>query len=507
MKTSLGLAAVAAALLAACANPPPATVASSGTVLRNVTVVDTRTGALAKDMALWIQDGTIRQVLPASALQAASGVQVVDGGGQYVVPGYLDMHTHALPGAVLQKAPVWPLFLANGVTGIREMAGAPPFFAAARQMNAARAAGKLDAPEVLQVAGVPVGGARTAADGVAAVQQAKAMGASFVKVVAAGPEAERTILREAKAQGLDVAGHLSPGMSAVDTVQAGWKAIEHMGGGWSIQLDCADAQASIRMDIVAGKGAMPPYPFPPEFAVSPFRFTAGDAPLIQRLMDSYNPGRCEGVAETVAKSGTWQVPTLIRLQTMLQSDSATFRHDPNLQYVSPTTRALWEKLAREFTALQPASSPETLRNYYGSFVTMLKLLRQHGGAGKVLAGTDYGGIWVVPGFSLHQEFRLLASAGFTPLEVLQSTTLNGARFLGRESTMGTVEAGKHADLVLLERNPLADVANLDAIGGVFNAGKYFSRDDLARMKQAAAAGYAREPLRDASTVLDPTHRD
>ncbi|MGS0759524.1 amidohydrolase family protein, partial [Roseateles sp. GG27B] len=68
-------------------------------------------------------------------------------------------------------------------------------------------------------------------------------------------------------------------------------------------------------------------------------------------------------------------------------------------------------------------------------------------------GSDLGGGWVIPGFSLHQEFRLLAEAGLSPLEVLQMTTLNGAEYLQRQATMGTVEAGKNADLVLLEANP------------------------------------------------------
>lgn len=494
------------ATLTACAVSTDATPVTSGTVLRNVTVVDTRTGALAQRMAVVIEHGRIRQVLADAAVRTGGSATVVDGAGKYVVPGYLDMHTHSVPPAVFQKAPHWPLLLANGVTGIRDMAGAPPLIAAAQQFNAARAAGTLDAPEVLQIPGPPVVGARTAEDGVAAVRQTQAMGGSFVKVVGASPAALAAIVAEARTQGLAVAGHLSPGMGAVEAATIGWTAMEHLGGGWSIALDCAKDQAAIRADLLAGKGARMPSPFPPTYAISPYIHGAADAPFVQRSLDSYDSATCDTVTRAVVQKGTWQVPTMVRLRTMTQSDSAEFRNDPLLRYVDPTTRSLWNKLSRDFETMQPASAAATFRSSYASFERTLAQLRQNGGASKTLVGTDIGGIWVIPGFSLHQEFRAFAKAGFTPLEILQATTLNGARFLGREASMGTVEAGRNADLVLLDANPVADVANLSKIGGVFNAGKYFSRSALDALLDGVATTHAAAPLRDPSTVIDTSHQ-
>jgi imidazolonepropionase-like amidohydrolase len=105
------------------------------------------------------------------------------------------------------------------------------------------------------------------------------------------------------------------------------------------------------------------------------------------------------------------------------------------------------------------------------------------------------------------RIRELAAAGFSPLEILQATTLNGARFVGREATMGTVEQGKNADLVLLDANPTADVANLDKISAVVLKGKYYSRAALDRLLSDVAAAYAAAPLKELSTALDPTHFD
>jgi len=513
MRNTWLVAAAGAALglgFAGCSAPgatqAPSVDISSGTVIRNVTVVDTRTGAATAGRALVIEQGKIKQVLANNAVKLSGTAKAVDGSGKFVVPGYLDMHTHLLPNAVFHQAPAWPLLIANGVTGIREMVGVPPLIAAAKRFNTARAAGALDAPEVLQVPGMIVSGVSTAASGVQAVMATKAVGGDFVKVVSAGPDALNAIMQTAKAQGLDVAGHLSAGVSAVDMTKSGMKAIEHLGGGWSIALDCAKDQASIRADIVAGKGARMPVPFTPTYPVSPFRYGAGDAPFMQRAIDTYDATACESVARTVAQSGTWQVPTMIRLHTMTNSDAPVFRNDANLKYVDPTTKALWNRLANEFAALEPSSAPATIRSSYASFTTTLKLLRKQGGAAKVLTGSDVGGIWVIPGFSLHQEFRELANAGFTPLEVLQATTLNGARFLNREASMGTVEAGKNADLVLLDANPVSDVANLSKIAGVVNAGKYFSKADLDAMKDSVARAAAAAPLRQVSAVLDTSHR-
>ena len=131
----------------------------------------------------------------------------------------------------------------------------------------------------------------------------------------------------------------------------------------------------------------------------------------------------------------------------------------------------------------------------------------------MLAGSDMSispaisATWVIPGVSLHREFGLLAAGGLAPLDVLQMTTLNGARFLGREATMGTVDEGKNADLVILDANPLADVANLDKIAGVVLAGTYYSKQALDQMKSDVAAAYAAQPTVAPTSVTYVEHFD
>jgi imidazolonepropionase-like amidohydrolase len=105
----------------------------------------------------------------------------------------------------------------------------------------------------------------------------------------------------------------------------------------------------------------------------------------------------------------------------------------------------------------------------------------------MVAGSDTGGQWDIAGFSLHQDFDLLAAGRISPLKVLQMTTLNAAKFLGREGVMGSVAAGKDADLVLLDGNPISSVSNLHRIAGVVRFGKFYSRADLDALLEEVAS--------------------
>ncbi len=494
--------ALACIALATCASRDAAMVdVARGVVIRDVTIVDTRDGSLAANRDVVIDAGRIVAIHANAVVRTAAAVQVVDGSGQYLVPGFNDMHTHAL-GSADQQPSYWPLMLANGITGVREMSGSEALIKRAQKLNADSAAGVVDAPEVLQVPGDLVGRPMPPAAATALVQQQKAQGASFIKVVNTNREGLLAVLGEAKLQGLGVAGHLVPGLSAVESSNAGWRAIEHLGAGFGILLDCAADEAAIRAAVMGGQGARPPSP--PTFVLSPMLYRALDAPFYQRTLASYSAEKCETVAKTLAKNDTWQVPTLLRLHTMLNSADAATRTDANLKYVDKTTQALWESLAVQYTANVPAAAAATFSQYYTAQRDLIKLLKRHGA--KLLAGSDVGGIWVIPGFSLQQEFRELAAAGLTPLEVLQSTTLNAAEFLGRSASMGTVEVGKHADLVLLQANPLTDVANLEKISGVFLKGRYVPQAALEKGKADVAAALEKLPLRGLSSSLDATHR-
>ena len=507
--------AVLSAIVVACGGSDPLEVAS-GTVIQNVTVVNTRDGSLTTGMNVVIDGGKIQKITGA-AVRASGTAQAVDATGKFVVPGYNDMHTHLFNvGATDPELPLLQnLLIANGITGIREMGGSPALVERAKQFNADLAAGKFDAPEILQIpgriigfpfipgfdGGAPAAAATSAAAAVQEVQAQKAYGVGFIKTIGATRDATLAFLAEAKNQGLGVAGHLNPSISAKESSNAGWRAIEHLGSSMGTLLDCSADEDSVRATLQSGNGVVPA-PNPPSFATNVL-----NAPLFQRVFDTYNAVKCQALAQTFAKNETWHVPTLIRVRTGRFIEDSLYRTDPNLIYVSKVSRAAWEAAAVQRLASFPPSAIATYHQYSSLESGLTRLMKQNGV--KMLAGSDtsisnlLSATWVIPGFALHQEFALLAASGISPLEVLQMTTLNGAQFLNREATMGSVDEKKNADLVLLDANPIENVANLSKISGLFLKGKYFSAVALAKLKSDVAQAYANQPVAAVKSVIDP----
>lgn len=208
---------------------------------------------------------------------------------------------------------------------------------------------------------------------------------------------------------------------------------------------------------------------------------AAELTRYQRVIDTFSAPRSLELAARFVAAGTWLNPTLIRVRTMEYGDDEQYWSDPNLRYVPQTTRAMWEDVSREFSTKLSAQARTTLKSLFMQQIALVKPFKAAGV--KMLTGSDTGGGFVIPGFSLHQEFDLLEEAGLAPLDVLQMTTLNGAQFLGRESTMGSVAEGKDADLVLLTDDPLVSVQNLHNIFAVVRAGAYHTAADLDGLKK------------------------
>ena len=463
--------------------------AASQTLIRNVQVVNTRTGGTTPWRSVLIEGGRIRRISASDDAPTPGGGQTIDGGGKYLVPGFLDLHVHAVDEAH-ENPGVWKLLLAHGVTGVRQMSGSAQTLALSRRFNAERAAGRLDAPEVLMTpGGLFMGQASDEAGGRAFVQQQQALGTDFVKVVAGNREATLGILDEARAQGLSVAGHLMPALTAQESSERGYRAVEHLGAGLGFLLDCSPQASQIRREYLMG-GAKPP--FPPTYVLNPRAYDgARDAPFYERVLDTFDEGLCQEVLHTFAEYGVWQVPTLIRIRTQDYGNAPEYRHDTNLAYLPSDTRALWDKVGDDFARVPPAAA-HTLQRYYDLQRRVTGMMKAAGV--KMLAGSDLGGVWLIPGHSLHQEFRELAACGLTPLDILQMTTLRGAEFAGRQDDLGTVEEGKVADLVLLDADPLTDAAHLGQIGGLLLRGKYFSRTDLEDLKAQVTREAAARPF-------------
>ena len=441
--------------------------AQSPLVLNHVNVIDATGKPVQPDMTVIIQSGRIVRVAASGRADIPRGSQVVDGGGRYLIPGLWDMHVHMVFGDWLpaDERVILPLFVANGITGVRDMGGD---LALLREWRARIATGKLLGPRMV-IAGPMLDGpfprfpssapVKDAADARRIVGRLKRDGADFIKIQSLIPrDAYFAAAGEAKKLGIPFVGHVPDAVRATEASNAGQRSIEHLTG---IFEGCSPIEDAL---MKGPKG--------------PGKFVA-----------TYDQQRANSLIGLLAKNQTWQVPTLVWEHGQWLIDESNFDRDPLTEYAPPAWRdRTWPMFTRDIFK-EMDTDPAAIRE---RFVQMeLEMVGQMHRAGvPFLAGTDTAaGVHVFPGFSLHDELAYFVKAGFTPMEALQTATRNPAQFFGRED-MGTVEASKNADLVLLEANPLDDIRNTQKINAVVLAGRWFSRkdlDDMLRRAQEAAA--------------------
>jgi imidazolonepropionase-like amidohydrolase len=453
--------------------------------LANVTVVDVRKGVLLPKQTVLIKDGSIAAVGP-QGLAVPPDAQMIDLQDRFLVPGYNDMHAHPL-GHDDDPAGTFALMLANGVTGFRQMQGSDALL---EMRRAGTLPLTLDAPALLALPGpllTPFNAGSTE-DARETVRAQKAAGADFIKVGLVSSEMLPAVLDEARRSKLPVAGHVPSGSSVVAAAQGGFRSIEHLGPGNADLVACSTEEDALRAAAPSVPLKAPPFKIP--FADRLVTFLLKDKIInpavtvtepehftwMYRLVSSFDEAKCRKVAAALVAAGNWQVPTLIRARSSQLAFERGFADDPNLRYLAPATIDRWKKITAKYEEALDPDRKVILRKLYDTNARLLKIFEVVGV--KLMAGSDACGAgWLVPGFALHREFDELAGAGLSPLRVLQMATLDPAEFLGG-SDRGTVEAGRAADLVVLEANPLVSVQNLHQIHAVIRAGHYRSRSDL-----------------------------
>jgi len=206
-----------------------------------------------------------------------------------------------------------------------------------------------------------------------------------------------------------------------------------------------------------------------------------------RLLASYDPARATSLAATLAKNQTWQCPTLVWERGGNLIDVTDFAKDTRAKYVPASWKTkTWKRFTDEIMQGYGNDDLTVRKKFLDEELEVVRLLHEKGVP--FLAGTDTPpGVYIFPGFSLHDELQRFVAAGFTPLEALQTATLNPALFFGMEDQLGTIEKGKLADLVLLKANPLDNIANTQKIAAVISNGHYFSSNDLQKMLAAVEA--------------------
>jgi imidazolonepropionase-like amidohydrolase len=439
------------------------TSATAPLVILNVTVINPARSSVQVGRAVVVSGNHITAVSDSAHFQIPAHARVIDCKGQFLIPGLWDMHVHCafgdwFPGG---RDVILPLLIANGVTGVRDMGGDVPVLSAWRdQISKGQIVGPRmvisgsmldgylpDGKSLRFPSSIPV---TTPAEARAAVDSLKRQHVDFIKTQSLiSRESYFAAVEEARKQGLPFVGHVPDKVRITEAIAAGQKSIEHLMGFFE---GCSSVED---------------------------RFIKGDG-YMQLLLNSQDKAKCDKLLALLAQAQTWQVPTLVWQRGGTFLDQLDWKHQPLDRYVPAYWRDVtWHRFMEQMMP-DILHDPLELRKEY--FTRNLQAVGSMHRAGvPLLAGTDTApAIYVMPGFSLHDELANFVEAGLTPMEALQTATSNPARFLGRED-QGAIEPGKLADLVLLSANPIDDIHNTQKINAVVTNGRFLDRGALDRI--------------------------
>lgn len=409
--------------------PPQRTTAF---VNANVLPMD-REGVLS-DYTVVVSSGRIVDMGPSASVDPPADALVIDAGGKYLMPGLAEMHGH-MPGGNIEEAVMF-LYVANGVTTVRGMLGQDGHLALRTRANA----GEIVAP-TLYMAGPSFndGSVNSPADAEDQVRRQKREGWDLLKIHP-GPTLDEYDAMAVTAQevGIRFAGHVPADVGLEHAILMGQETFDHLDG----YIEFLDA-----------------------------------------FEGEIDDDRLEYIVQLTRDAGAWVVPTMVLWEVGIigRGDAAEMARYPEMRYWPGFQVEGWEGRQR---AAASRTSPGRAAQWAANRNRVLKALSD-GGAG-ILLGTDSPQIFSVPGFSIHREMKAMADAGMTAWEILLSGTRNvGEYFQGRDS-FGTVAIGRRADLLLLNANPLSDVANVADRAGVMFRGRWLPEEEIQRRLEEIA---------------------
>ena len=458
MFTALRILVLALGALALEAPLVSQTVTVDNITIENVTLVDVVKGKLLPNMTVKVDGKRIASVTKTRPGERQSAA-VMDGTGMYAIPGLWDMHVHVAftndPARIQStSALMLPLFVANGITGVRDMGSNLDAVLATREAVAAHqvigprivtSGPMLDGPTSRYQVIVKV---TTEEDGRAAVRQLHDRGVDFIKTQSLIPrDAYFGLAEEAAKLGMRFEGHVPDAIRAREAVAAHQHSFEHLLGVFGASTTIEDS------------------------------FISGKKPSNAAVLTAHSEANEQAIITLLAKNQVWQCPTIL---SDLGS-AADVVSDPGLPYWFKNTVDQWK--ASSLRALNSTDAAAAdVKQRFGRWELSLTT-KLHAAGVPFLAGTDApAGFDLVPGASLHSELEWLVRAGFTPLEALQTATINPAMYFSRTKDFGTVEAGKIADLVVLARNPLVSVGNTRSVVAVVADGRFYSAPELNKLR-------------------------
>ena len=442
----------------------------------NISIIDPEIG-LIENQTVIIKEGKILQVLAADQVTLSPKNTIIDGTGKFLMPGLWDAHVHFA--YIEEMAPsMFDLFLAYGITSVRDTGGEINFTSAWKKKSLQN---PTTSPRVM-IAGPLLDGMPNVYDGsdhehpplsvgLATVSDVRnkvneldSMGVDLLKAYEMlTPEQFEEIMRLAKEKGLNVTGHVPLSMDVISASNAGLNSMEHMR---NLELSCAtnsDELLAQRQEILAlGKKDIG--------GVLRSKIHTLQRPL---AIANYDPQRAQEVLDVLAKNDTWQIPTLALATGFTERPFARTAWQETFKYLPEAIEQSWKKEIDQLLTTSPTPFNETYTQWFTEMVGQV-----HRTGIEIMAGTDCPIFYLTPGRSLHEELEVLVKAGLSPLEALQTATINPAKYFNLENELGAVKETMWADLLILDANPLDNIKNTQQINAVIKQGHYMGRSDL-----------------------------
>jgi len=446
----------------------------SSVAIVDVTVVPMDRERLLEHQTVIVRNSRIAAVGPSPSVRLPSNAEQIDGRGKFLMPGLTDMHVHfvreALPASPLTpgsniavRQPGVPasaskdhelenrayalMFLANGVTTVRNMWGSQIIDELATNINSGRIAG----PHIYSAGPITDGNpplwqssriVESAAQAEDAVRSDKQKGYSGIKVYSRlSKDAYDAIVVAARRQGLPVVGHVPTSVGLDGVIAAKQDSIEHLDGF--------------------------------------LRSLAPKAGSAQEAAQQADLTKLPAIVQAIKAAGVWTCPTIV-----VNDDPRT---DPvgleRASFVPPDVFVRYERMYPNRSGRDPRTATQA-RAVSLKIVTAL-----HNGGAHVLLGTDTMKVGTLPGYSLHAELENFVAAGMTPYDAIRAGTADAATFLKQDDEFGIVRAGLRADLLLVDANPLANVTNVSQIFGVMAGGRWLTNAELNQQLAALRSRY------------------
>lgn len=441
-------------------------------IINHANIVDIENAVVIPNQTIAISDSKIIARGDDSLKLNYSATTQIDAQGRFVMPGLWDMHVHFGGGEQLieENKQLLPLYLAYGVTTVRDAAA--DLSESVLSWRAQISKGELIGPTIY-TSGPKLEGkgsiwpgdleVETPQEMHAAIDKLDAMNVDFIKITdsALTPALYLQAVKEVKKRGYKISGHIPFSLSVTDVSSAGLDAIEHM----TYLLKAAaknedEISAKVKTGELSYRSALP------------------------IVMNNIDKDTAMQKYRLLAKNNTAVVPTLIGGQVTAYIDEDNHQQDEFLNYLGKGLKDTYQWRVDRANKDTPAQIKQRKQR----FVQTAQLLPWAQEAGvPIIAGTDAGFLnsYIYPGLSLHQELALFSDYGLTPQQILQSATVAGPTFLNKTQQFTSLEVGKVADIIILQRNPLIDVRNTQSLQGVISHNRYYNKAALEDLKAQA----------------------